>query len=221
MVVFTIIIIKQKKCCLKETNKTDPSNRKNSLTIEDGHTRNASSSSLISNSRYVDPIIHNFHENENSKIIFNENNIQTEIKISQGKTMRELIDMYYKNNRSQNNGRKIFIHNNQNILSEENRNKKIKEYLKDENDLNISVFEMEKIKKINYKEDGYLTLKLYLSNDKKVSDLIDMYYKKKKIKNEDKKNFLCGGDIINHENNKEIGDILKDVFAFEVLVINK
>ena len=59
---------------------------------------------------------------------------------------------------------------------------------------------------------------MYLPNDKKVSDLIELYYKKKNIKNENKKYFLFDGDIMNHYKNKYIRDIEKDIPVLEVLV---
>ena len=135
--------------------------------------------------------------------------------------MSDIIDIYYANKKEiRNDNKKIFIYDNENIDSEKNKDKKIKDYLIDSNkkDLNISVFEKRKMKQINYKEGGYLIFELYLPNDKKVSDLIELYYKKKNIKNENKKYFLFDGDIMNHYKNKYIRDIEKDIPVLEVLV---
>ena len=73
-------------------------------------------------------------------------------------------------------------------------------------------------KKIRFKEGGYLALEIYISIEKKLGELIDIYYEKKGIKNENKKYFLCCGDIINHHKNQLIMEFEKDLDYLDVLV---
>ena len=109
--------------------------------------------------------------------------------------MIDLIDKYYKKKEIVNDNELIFVCNEEDIGSEINKNKKIKDYINpDNNILKITIFLKEKTKKINYIEDTCLSFEIYLSNEKKVSDLIDIYYEKKNIKNENKKIFLCNGE---------------------------
>ena len=90
----------------------------------------------------------------------------------------------------------IFLCNNEDIASEFNANKKIKDYIiKDSanQNLNISIIDMngmKKMQKFTIKEDGYRVFEIYLSKEKTLNDLIDLYYKKKGIANENKNNFF-------------------------------
>ena len=133
--------------------------------------------------------------------------------------MIDLIDKYYKNQEIVNDNELIFVCNEEDIASEINKNKKIKDYIKpDNNILKITTFLKEKTKKINYIEDTCPSFGIFLSNEKKVSDLIDIYYEKKNIKNENKKIFLCDGDNLTLKREKYIGEIQKNSFILDVLV---
>ena len=160
--------------------------------------------------------------NDNIKTKFNENNnILTENNLSRENPISDLVDIYYKKMEIKNNNQKIFICNNEDIESEENKNKKIKNYIKDsDNKLNVSVIDKgsEIVKKIKFYENNCLSFKIYLSNKSKVSDLIDIYYEKTGIKNENKKSFVCDGNILNQEENKFIGDIKQDFSELKVFV---
>ena len=155
------------------------------------------------------------------KIIFHENKVDTKIIISRNKTMIELVNRYYKKSGTINDGKKIFIRNYETILSEINRNKTIKDFEKYENN-QMSVLILEEgdktIKKLNIRVKGYLLFEIYISNEKKVSDLFDIYYKKSGNKSEKNKTFLCGGDILNNLLEQKIGDINKHSSELDVLV---
>ena len=88
----------------------------------------------------------------NIKIIFNENNIQSEIYISKEKTMSNIVDAYYEMKGINNDNDKYFICNFELIDSDENKSKIIKDYFRKDLEnkiLNISLNEKKEIQKNN------------------------------------------------------------------------
>ena len=157
----------------------------------------------------------------NIKIIFNENNTQSEINISIEKTMSNIVDMYYEIKGIPNDKQKLFISNHENIDSDKNKNKKIKDYIRKDSEnkiLNISVHEKKEFQRINYRENSFPIFEIYLSKQEKVSILFDIYYEKKGIKNQNQKFFLCGGDVVNPKNMINIENIQKNIDNMEILV---
>ena len=189
ILIIILIIFKKKKFCFKKEKKSPQENK--DTTIGDLPLNNSDIHIL----RNVEIFP---QEYDCIKIILYENEkLQTEINNIPFKAKAsELIDMFYKKKgiRKDNQIQKLFICNNENIASKLNENKKIKDFIKKNSDnhiLIISVLEQgnTEIKKINIIEGGYLLFELYLPCDKKVRDLIDVYYEKKGIKNENKKLF--------------------------------
>ena len=77
------------------------------------------------------------------KIIFTEyNQNKYEVKINESTTLGRALDLYYVKKGIQNKNIKLFMINGKNITSNENYEKKIKDYIKKDNDgeLNILVF---------------------------------------------------------------------------------
>ena len=165
----------------------------------------------------------------NINIIFNENNkITTLNEISPDNRVCDLITRYYKkNNIKKNKNKMIFLCNNEDISSEFNANKKIKDYIiKDSENQNLNILiidmnEMKKMQKMTIKENGYTVFEIYLSKENTLKDLIDLYYKKKGIANKNKNSFSCAGEVINNFNKGEKnGDFQKNVENMVVLVNN-
>ena len=237
-VVIIIIFIKKKKFSSKKRNiktrdnniiniETDINCIHSRKTIKDKpslyHKENYSSSETLNKTKISDSFTKDSYK-DGIKIQFNiNNNIVTEINLSRESSMSDLIDIYYKKMEIKDGNQKIFICNNENIESEENRNKRIQDYLRgqNKNNLNVSVFEKgnKKIKKIEFNENGCPLFKVYLANKNKVSDLFDIYYEKFGIKSENKKTFFCDGNILNQEENKFIGDIKKDFSECKVFIV--
>ena len=149
-------------------------------------------------------------EKEKIIIIFNElknekNNGQTtEICISSEKTVQDLITLYYKKRGFQNQNQKIFLYNEMNISKEENKNKKIKSYAKNKYIMKISVLEKgnKEIKAVNFIENGNQSLEVYLSIEKKMVDLINIYCKNREVERNNKKIFLYNNEDISSKKNK-------------------
>ena len=75
-----------------------------------------------------------------------------------------------------------------------------------------------KYKKITYKENSLRIFEIYLSKREKVSILFDIYYEKKGIKNQNKKYFVCTGDVINPQITQNIENIQKNIDNMNILV---
>ena len=145
------------------------------------------------------------------KINFYENNVFLfEIYKSPEILVTELISLYYEKRGIQNDNKKIFLCNKENISSEQNKIKKIGEFIKQNLNkyiLNISIFKQRFIK-VDFIENDILLFEINMPSEKKVGELFDIYYQKKGIKNENKKYFICNEIVAIFENNKN--DCIED-----------
>ena len=167
-------------------------------------------------------------EVEKIKIKFHDNSktpIEIDIYINQKAS--DLIDIYYKKRGIPNDNKKNFICKEDIIDSKDNKNKKIEYFYKKDN-LNtntiLNVFVLDKgMIKVKYSEEGTQLFELYISSEKTIKDLVDIYYKKTRTNNNNKKSFLSNGcNISLKENiNKKIRNFIKeDLLIFSIIIEN-
>ena len=187
--------------------KTNKENYTPSLSNKNLNTINPNTKNVINETSFNVPIdnITNVNDSkieinvkQNIRIIYKEFNIRnpTEIYITTEKKMFDLIDIYYKKKVMKNENKYKFICGGKNIDSEKNKNKPIENKF-----LEIWVVEVEKIK-IKFHDNSKTPIEIDIYINQKASDLIDIYYKKRGIPNDNKKNFICKEDIIASKDNK-------------------
>ena len=145
--------------------------------------------------------------------------------------MKDLINIY--NGKDIKNGalnidKKIFLYNNENIASEENKNKKIEDYIqKDLNEFAISISVLENgYIKVNFKDNNGIVTEIDISLESLIIDLINSYYKKNGINNNNAYIFLLNEMNIDSEEHRKrkIQDYVKKdskQYILNILVIEK
>ena len=167
-------------------------------------------------------------EKGNIIILFNEinNGSITKMSISPFKTVNDLIKLYYKKKGIENENKIIFLYNEMNIAEEEHKNNVIKNYIKNNNYyLKITVLEKGNIK-INFYEKFNPLFERYISLEKTMSDIINIYYKERKVKNDNNTLFLCNEENISSDTNKnksikEFTDSNPNKYALKILIFEK
>ena len=167
-------------------------------------------------------------EVEKIKIKFHDNSKTTiEIDIYINQKASDLIDIYYKKRGIPNDNKKNFICKEDIIASKDNKNEKIEYFYKKDNLNNnkiLDVFVLDKgMIKVKYSEEGNQLFELYISSEQTVKDLVDIYYKKTRTNNNNKKSFLSNGcNISLKENiNKKIRNFIKeDLVIFSIVIEN-